>query len=83
MQKLVLDALKFRYNKEKKEAETVINWYAINWDEESLDIIDEALSRWISADDKIVALYEITEDLNGLTKFILGESDDKQMDMFT
>jgi hypothetical protein len=83
MQKLVLDALKFRYNKEKKEAETVINWYAINWDDESVDIIDEALERWISADDKIVALYEITEDLNGLTKFILGESDDKQMDMFT
>jgi len=74
MQKLVLDALNFRYNKQKKEAETVINWYASNWDEESLDIIDEALDNWIAADDKVVALYEIAGDVDGLTKFILGET---------
>ena len=74
MRDLVLDSLKFRYTREKKDAETIIKWYSCHPDEESSDIIDEALERWISADDKIVALYEITEDADGLTKFILGET---------
>jgi hypothetical protein len=64
----------FATTSKKKKAETVINWYASNWDEESLDIIDEALDNWIAADDKVVALYEIAGDVDGLTKYIFGET---------
>ena len=67
--KLAVDALLFKYHAEMKDATFVLSNYlnnpvAVGEHPNLLQVMDEALARYTTAQEKLAAIIDLTEELN-------------------